>query len=250
MKLSGNTILITGGTSGIGLALAEELASRGNEIIVSGRRENLLKEISAANDRIEGRRLDIADHADIRRFADLLVKERPALNFVVHNAGIMKDEDLLAEDTSEIAEETVTTNLLGPLRLNAALLPHLRSVGDATIAVTTSGLAFVPKTTAPTYAATKAALHSWVQSLRFQLRDTRVAVLEIVPPYVATELQGERFKENPRAMPLRDYIQETVALLEQNPTPRELLVERVQRLRFAERDQRFTTIFDEVNGAG
>ena len=149
----------------------------------------------------------------------------------------MKDEDLLAEGTSEVAEETVTTNLLGPLRLNAALLPHLRSVSDATIAVTTSGLAFVPKAAAATYAATKAALHSWVQSLRFQLRNTQVAVLEITPPYVATELQGKHFKENPRAMPLNDYIQEIVALLEQESTPKELLVERVHRLRFAERDQ-------------
>ena len=161
---------------------------------------------------------------------------------VIHNAGIMKNEALLESDTSTIAEETVTTNLLGTMRLNAALLGHLQEVQDAVIAVVTSGLAFVPRVSAPAYAATKAALHSWVQSLRFQTRQSGIKVLEIIPPYVATELQGAHQKTDPQAMPLENYIQETMNILQQTPTPTEVLVERVQALRFAERNARFAEI--------
>lgn len=210
MNLSGNTILITGGTSGIGLELAKAFRAKGNEVIVSGRRENLLREIESNHTGIVGRRLDVADQPDIRWFAKALIAERPPLNVVVHNARMMKDEALLESDTATVAEQTITTNLLGTMRLNAALLGHLQGVPNAVVAVVTSGLAFVPRITAPAYAATKAALHSWTQSLRFQTRQIGIEVLEIIPPYVATELQGAHQKTDPQAMPLEDYIQETM----------------------------------------
>ena len=247
MKLSGNTILITGGTSGIGLELAKAFRARGNDIIVSGRREHLLKEIESKHPGIVGRRLDIADPADIERFANVLLAERPQLNVVIHNAGMMKDEALLESGTSTVAEETINTNLLGTMRLNAALLRHLGEVPHPVIAVVTSGLAFVPRVTAPAYAATKAGLHSWTQSLRFQTRQKGIEVLEIIPPYVATELQGAHQKTDPHAMPLEEYIQETMDILQQTPTPTEVLVKRVQALRFAEREGQFTDIFEAMN---
>jgi uncharacterized oxidoreductase len=250
MNLSGNTILITGGTSGIGLALAKALQKRGNEIIISGRREHLLQHIASTNDGIEGRRLDISDASDIHRFATSLIADRSGLNVVIHNAGMMKDENLLDAHSGAIADETVITNLLGPMRLNAALLPHLRLASHAVIAIVTSGLAFVPRTTSPAYAATKAALHSWVQSLRMQTKSAGIEVIELIPPYVATELQGGKQKADPRAMPLDHYVEETMSILEQNPTPTEVLVQRVQALRFAERDGRFNEIFEEMNAAG
>ena len=247
MKISGNTILITGGTSGIGLELAKAFRAKGNDIIVSGRRGHLLQEIESKHPGIVGRRLDIADPADIQRFAGALIAERPRLNVVVHNAGMMKDEVLLEGDTGTVAEETINTNLLGTMRLNAALLGHLGEVHNAVIAVVTSGLAFVPRITAPAYAATKAGLHSWTQSLRFQARQKGIEVLEIIPPYVATELQGAHQKTDPQAMPLEDYIRETIDILQQTPTPTEVLVKRVQALRFAERDGQFADIFEAMN---
>ena len=247
MTLSGNTILITGGTSGVGLELAKAFRAKGNDVIVSGRREHLLQEIQSKYPGIVGRRLDVTDSSDIQQFAKALLAERPQLNVVIHNAGIMKNEVLLESNNSTVAEETIATNLLGTIRLNAALLGHLQVVPNAVIAVVTSGLAFVPRTTAPAYAATKAALHSWTQSLRFQTREAGIEVLEIIPPLVATELQGAHQKTDPQAMPLEDHIEETMNLLQQKPTPTEILVERVQALRFAERNGRFTDIFEAMN---
>ena len=247
MKLSGNTILITGGTSGIGLELAKAFRARGNDIIVSGRREHLLTEIESNHPGITGRRLDIADPADIQRFSRALIAERPQLNVVIHNAGMMKGEALLESDTSTVAEETINTNLLGTMRLNAALLRHLGEVPNAVVAVVTSGLAFVPRVTAPAYAASKAGLHSWTQSLRFQTKGRGMEVLEIIPPYVATELQGTHQKTDPQAMPLEEYIQETMDILQQTPTPAEVLVKRVQALRFAERNGQYADIFQAMN---
>lgn len=160
----------------------------------------------------------------------------------------MKDETLLEANSAAVAEQMIATNLLGTMRLNAALLSHLQRATNPTIAVVTSGLAFVPRTTAPAYAATKAALHSWTQSLRHQVRQAGIEVLEIVPPYVATELQGAHQKTDPLAMPLEAYIQETIDLLARTPASPEILVERVHALRFAERDGRFTEIFEAMNG--
>lgn len=248
MNITGNTILITGGGSGIGRGLAEALHAHGNRIIITGRREAALAEVTAANPGMALAPLDIADPAAIRAFAARVVKDHPALNVVINNAGIMQAEDLKAEVFDlDTVEATITTNLLGPIRLTAALLGHLRLQPAATVMTVSSGLAFVPLTATPTYSATKAAIHSWSQSLRRQLVDTPVEVLELAPPAVATDLMPGH-AENPNSMPLADYIAEVVGLIERRDTPRgEILVERVKPLRFAEtRD--YGAVFAMLNG--
>jgi uncharacterized oxidoreductase len=191
--------------------------------------------------------LDQGDPADISRFATELTNRYPELNVVVNNAGIQRVEDLATGDVSA-AEATVATNLLGPIRLTAALLPSLLNKPRAAIVNVTSGLAFMPSALTPTYCATKAALHSHTQSLRFQLRETSVQVIEIIPPQVQTALQGERGFD-PKAMPLDEYITETMNLLQTQPQAEEILVERVKRFRFAERDGIYHDIYPAFNQA-
>ncbi|MES2988574.1 MAG: SDR family oxidoreductase [Pseudomonadota bacterium] len=245
MEMTNNTILITGGGSGIGRALAEALQARGNKVIIAGRRADALAEVAAANPGMATATLDVSDAADIARFAKEVIAAHPALNVVIHNAGIMIVEGLVTDTDPDIAEATVATNLLGPLRLNAALLPHLLAQSKATVATVSSGLAFVPLAATPTYSATKAAIHSWSQSLRHQLKDTNVEVIEIAPPGVATDLMPGH-AENPQSMPLAEYIAETMAQLEAQAP--ENLVERVKFLRFAEARGDYEQVFAALNG--
>ncbi|MFO1447843.1 MAG: SDR family oxidoreductase [Opitutaceae bacterium] len=234
MKTSGNTILITGGGSGIGRALAEAFLARDNRVIIAGRRPAVLDEAVRANPGMTGLPLNIEDPAAIRSFAAQLISQFPSLNVIVHNAGIMRRENLHHAPTALIdAESQVATNLLGPIRLTAALLPHLLQQPDAAILTVTSGLAFVPLAQFPTYCATKAALHSYTESLRIQLHETKVEVIELAPPYVQTELTGTHQASDPHAMPLKEYISESMHLLTSSPTPKEILVDRVKPLRFA-----------------
>jgi uncharacterized oxidoreductase len=248
MNMTGNTILITGGGSGIGRGLAEALQARGNQVIIAGRRKAALEETAAANPGMKFLTLDIEDPAAIKTFANKVAAEFPSLNVLVNNAGIMRVENLLEqqEELSD-AESIVTTNLLGPIRLMAALLPLLRKQPRSTIINVSSGLAFVPLALTPTYSATKAALHSYTCSLRYQLKDTTTEVLEIIPPYVQTDLLGGA--EDPRAMPLKDFIEQTVEILSTQPTPAENCVERVQGLRFAEASGGFDAVFKGLNDA-
>lgn len=234
MELSGNTILITGGGSGIGRGLAEAFHRLGNKVIVAGRRRSAVDEVVAANPGMEAATADVQDGAAIAGFAAEIARRFPALNVLINNAGIMRNEDLTSDaiDVSA-AEATIATNLLAPIRLTAALLPHLKKQQHAAVLNVTSGLAFVPMAITPTYCATKAAVHSWTESLRFQLRNTSVEVKEIVPPYVQTELQGERQANDPMAMPLKDFIAETMAILKSDPHAAELCVDRVRPLRNA-----------------
>ncbi|WEK57933.1 MAG: SDR family NAD(P)-dependent oxidoreductase [Candidatus Brevundimonas phytovorans] len=249
MKITGNTILITGGGSGIGRALAESPHARGNRVIITGRREAPLKAVSDANPGMAWATLDMEDAAAIRAFAAQVVRDHPDLNGVINNAGIMQTEDLTAEPFSlETAETTIATNLLGPIRLTMALLPHLRARPASTVITVTSGLAFIPLVATPTYNATKAAIHSWTQSLRTQLADTSVEVLELAPPAVATDLMPGH-AENPASMPLAAYTAEVVDLIERGETPRgEILVERVKPLRRAEIDGNYEQIYAALNG--
>jgi uncharacterized oxidoreductase len=247
MHNTGNTILITGGGSGIGRGLAEALQAQGNQVIIAGRRKAALEETAAANPGMKFLTLDIEDPAAIHAFAVRVASEFPALNVLINNAGIMRAENLLAQQDLADAESIITTNLLGPIRLTAALLPLLRKQPHSTIINVSSGLAFVPLALTPTYSATKAAVHSYTCSLRYQLQDTTTEVLEIIPPYVQTDLMNGA--EDPRAMPLRDYIAETIELLNTQPTPAEICVKNVHGLRFAAENGKFDATFKGLNDA-
>ncbi len=246
MQLSGNTILMTGGGSGIGRALAEAFLAEGNKVIIAGRRRALLDEVTAANPGMTSAVVDIADSGAIVRFAEEIKRDYPALNVVIHNAGIMKTE-VLRHGALDDAEATVAINLLGPIRLTAALLPVLLEQPHAAIMTVSSGLAFVPLAMNPTYCATKAAIHSYTQSLRYQLKDTSVQVLELVPPYVQTELTGSRQASDPAAMPLNDFIAETMSILKASPDATELCVERAKPQRGAEASGAFDLFFKRMN---
>ncbi len=246
MQMKGNTILITGGGSGIGRGLAEAFHAEGNHVIIAGRRTQVLDEVVAANPGMSAEVLDMESADAIKSFAADLIAKYPALNAVLHNAGIMKNEDVKQGKTDD-AEATIATNLLGPIRLNSALLPHLLAQPSATVMTVSSGLAYLPLAMTPTYCATKAAVHSYTQSLRYQLQGTNVQVIEIVPPYVQTELMGDRQKNDPMAMPLADYIGETTAILRDNPDVTEVLVERVKPLRFAAESGGYDAFFKKFN---
>lgn len=246
MQITGNTILVTGGTSGIGRALAEALHAKGNTVIISGRRKNLLDEVTARNQGMIGIAADLTDSAAIDAFANEIKSKYPKLNVLINNAGIAGLEDYTAHsiDLSH-SYQTVQTNITSVLQLSAALLPTLRAQPHATLMVTTSGLAFVPYPPGPVYGATKAFMHSWLDALRVQLRNTSVEVLELAPPYVQTELGGPKQAQDPRAMPLDDFTKEVVQLLEANQFEKgEILVESVKPLRTAERDGKYQQFLD------
>ena len=241
MQLTDNTILITGGGSGIGRGLAEAFHQLGNTVIIAGRGRDKLDETVAANSGMTAMTLDVGSPYDIRRFAKEITQSLPKLNAVINNAGIMKNEDVTS-GVVDTAESEVAINLLGPIRLTAALLPHLLKQPRAAVLTVTSGLAYVPLFITPTYSATKAAIHSYTLSLREQLKETPVEVIELIPPYVQTHLQGEQQASDPNAMALDEYIAETMDLLKNQPDAGEIVVGRVERQRrAAERGQ-----FDQV----
>lgn len=211
MKLTGNTILITGGGSGIGRGLAEALNKLGNQVIVSGRRRHLLDEVVDANPGVAAVVLDMTDPASIERTAKSLIEQYPNLNVVINNAGIMVPDAAGDKLDDLVTSSTIATNLLGPIRLTSALIEHLKSKDHAVVAYTTSTLAFVPLALTSVYSATKAALHSYAMSQRFMLRNTSVRVLEIAPPWVRTDLLNSRDAE--QAMPLDEFIAETMVVL-------------------------------------
>jgi uncharacterized oxidoreductase len=234
MKMTGNTMLITGGGSGIGRALAEQFHKLGNQVIIAGRRKDALDSVTAANPGMKSAVLDVQDTAKLRNFKEEIAGRYPSLNVLINNAGVMKPENL-QEPSADMADAdaTVAINLLAPIHLTAALLPLLKKQDHATIMTVSSGLAFVPLAMTPTYCATKAAIHSYTQSLRYQLRETKVEVLELVPPYVATELMGARQAQDPHAMPLGEFITEVMDILRTQPEATEICVKRVYPLRYA-----------------
>ncbi|MES2912896.1 MAG: SDR family oxidoreductase [Pseudomonadota bacterium] len=249
MNLTGNTILITGSTSGIGRALAEEFHALGNQVIISGRRQALIDEITLANPGMCGLQVDVDDPLAVKAFAARVRDEFPKLNVLINNAGIFKVEDLNNDSTDmSIAYATLQTNIVSVLQLTAELLPLLKAQPKSALMATSSGLAFVPRAAYPSYCGSKAFIHAWLQSLRFQLRNTSVEVLELAPPYVQTELGGPEQATDPRAMPLADYISEVMELLgNPNPPRGEILVKRVEGMRWAEKNGTHEKTFVALN---
>lgn len=240
MKPSGNTILFTGGGSGIGRELARELAQRGNTVIVAGRRLAALEDTCAGHPSIHAHVLDVSDaDAVARGTADLLARY-PAINVLVNNAGIMDYEDVTKARDLSLAASIIETNLLAPIRLTDALIEHLAAQPDAAIVNTTSGLAFVPLPKAPTYSATKAALHSYSVSLRAML-EGKVRVIELIPPAVQTELTpGQSSREG--YLPLATYIEQVMAQFGESGFPDEVLVPNAKVLRDAEKNGQFDQV--------
>ncbi|MFF3371913.1 SDR family oxidoreductase [Streptomyces sp. NPDC002680] len=234
MKMTGNTILITGGTSGIGRGLAVRLHEEGNKVIVAGRRKELLDEIVAEHPGIDGLVLDVADPDSIAQARETVAATYPELNVLVNNAGIMLRENILDPADLQIAEDHITVNLLGSIRVTYAFLPLLVGKDGAAILNVTSALAFVPLPITPTYNATKAALRSFSESLRVQLdgAGAGVQVIESAPPGVRTTLLGQQ--DSPNAMPLDEFLDETLGLLREQPDAKELVVERAKFVRYAE----------------
>ena len=237
MQTSGNTILITGGGSGIGRELAHKWHDLGNTVIVAGRTRASLDETAAGHANIHTMIVDVGDAEDIARFAKKVVEVHPAINVLVNNAGIMRFEDITEERELGDAEATIATNLLGPIRLIDGLIEHLKAQENAAIINVTSGLAFVPMPRTATYSATKAAMHSYTVSLRAKL-EGKIEVIELAPPAVQTELTpGQSTREG--YMPLDEFIEETMLGFTAEETPQEVLTQNVLFLRNAEAEGRF-----------
>lgn len=246
MKITGRTVLITGSTSGIGLGLAERLHAAGNRVAIAGRRRELLEEITARHEGMASVVLDVADPASILAARDTLAVSHPGLDVVITMAGIMHPEDLRDPAHQATAEATITTNLLGTIRTVDAFLPALLASDEATLMTVSSGLAFVPLPLTPTYSATKAAVHSYTQSLRAQLAGSPVEVIELVPPKVQTPLMNQEHDAD--AMPLEDFLDEVMGILQARPEDEEILVQDVHGLRFAERDGRHDEMLALLSG--
>lgn len=191
MKITENTILITGGATGIGLALAEAFLREGNQVIICGRREKKLQEAKSKFPSLQVRICDISKNSERETLFQWATNTFPSLNLLINNAGIQKEVDL-RKGTVDLSgnenEDEIDINLKAPIHLCAMFIPHLMKQKEATIVNITSGLAFTPLAVVPIYCATKAALHSFSQSLRHQLRNTSIKVFEVVPPMVDTEL--------------------------------------------------------------
>ena len=232
MDISGNTIFIPGGTSGIGLALALRLQQAGNTVIIGGRRTDVLERL-AAEYGFGTMSIDISDPASVLSARDAVLAAHPDLNVLIAMAGIMVAEDVTKADFLENAERIVDTNVLGPVRLIAAFSEHLQAQPDATIMTVSSGLAHTPLRLTPSYNASKAFIHQFTESIRLQFAGTSVQVIELVPPAVRTELMPGQSQVE-AYLPLDDYIDETMSLLAGQPDATEILVERVKPLRFSE----------------
>jgi uncharacterized oxidoreductase len=227
MNLTGNTILITGGTSGLGRGWAEAFHKLGNEVIISGRRKGHLDQITKANPGMRSVELDVENPASISAVCKKLIVDFPKLNAVINNAGIMQLDDTSTVMDDAQATSIITTNLLGPIRVTSALIEHLKKQPAAYVLTVSSGLGFTPMSPTAVYCATKAAIHSYSMTTRYKLKDTKVKVIEIVPPWVQTDLMNSN--NNPNAMPLADFIAESMKLLGTDAD--EILVERVKPLR-------------------
>ncbi|MFF4768752.1 SDR family oxidoreductase [Streptomyces sp. NPDC001255] len=234
MKFTNRTILIVGGTSGIGLGLAHRFAKDGNTVIVGGRNPE-------TRDGLETVRIDVTDPASILRARDEVIAAHADLDVVVTMSGVLLTEDLRDPAHITDAENMVATNLLGTIRVIDAFTPHLINRGAGTIITVSSGIAFLPFPLMATYGATKAAVHSYTESLRAHLKGTGVEVAELVPPAVATPAMA---KLNPAAVPVEEYLDEVMELLAVEPRPQEIVVKAALPLRWAERDGTYAELLE------
>jgi uncharacterized oxidoreductase len=231
VDLSNRTVLIVGGTSGIGRELARRFAAAGSTVAVGGRDPQALSDL--AGEGFGTFAVDVTDGASVAAARDAVLARFPEVDTVVTMSGVMLLEDLRDPAHFEATATTIDTNLLGTIRVVDAFTPHLISRGGGTFVTVTSGIAFLPFPPMPGYAASKAAVHAYSEALRAQLDGTGVGVVELVPPAVATAGQD---KVNPHALPLDDFATEVMNLLAQEPTPDEILVSGVLGHRWAERD--------------
>jgi len=232
MKITNRTVLIVGGTSGIGRGLAQRFIDAGSVVIVGGRDPQ-------PQDGLETVQIDVTDPDSILRARDEVLQAHPNLDVVVTMSGVMLVEDLRDPAHFAATETTIATNLLGTIRVIDAFTPHLLGHGSGTILTVTSGIAYLPFPLMPSYGASKAGVHAYTESLRAQLAGTGIEVAELVPPAVATAGQE---KVNPAALPLAAYLDEVMELLAEQPTSHEILVQGVLMHRWAERDGTYTEL--------
>lgn len=217
MNVTGNTILITGGGSGIGLAFAERFLKRGNEVIVVGRREEKLREAKEKFPQLHIKACDLAIESERKMLVDWVTEEFPNLNVLVNNAGIQQRVNLLKElNDWEYYRKELSINVDGPIHLTMLLTPFFMKQKQVAIMNITSGLAVMPGVWVPVYSATKAAMHSFTISLRHQLAETNVEVIEILPPAVNTDLGGAGL--HTFGAPLTDFADTIFDSLEQGET--------------------------------
>jgi uncharacterized oxidoreductase len=224
MDISNRTVLIVGGTSGIGLGLAHRFLDAGSTVVVGGRNTDKV-------DGLETVQIDVTDPESIFRARDEVLTNHPDLDVIVTMSGVMIVEDLRDPAHISQVETIIQVNVLGTIRVIDAFTPHLIDQGKGDIVTVTSGIAFLPFPLMPTYGASKAGVHAYTESLRAQLAGTGVQVTELIPPAVATAGQDNL---NPAALPLGDFLDEVISLMAQNPTPNEIVVKAAERLRWAE----------------
>jgi uncharacterized oxidoreductase len=245
MNITGNTIFIPGGTSGIGLALAVRLHAADNTVIIGGRRTDELQRLAAEHG-FATVTLDTTDARSVSAARDQVLADYPDLNILVAMAGISIPENVPSGGFLADAERMVATNVLGPLRLVAAFVQHLQSRPHATVMTVSSGLAFTPLAYTPTYNGTKAFIHQYSESIRLQLAGTSVKVVELVPPGVQTELMPGQ-SQIEQFLSVDDFADQVLVLLEQDPDATEILVEAVKFLRFSEAENRYAQTVAAVN---
>lgn len=233
MEISNRTVLIVGGTAGIGRGLAQRFAAAGGTVIVGGR--------SPEPDGFETVRIDVTDPDSITRARDHVLETHPDLDVVVTMSGVMLTEDLRDPTHIAAAKTTIDTNLLGTIRVLDAFTPHLMARGSGTFLTVSSGIAFLPFPLMPTYGASKAGVHAYTESLRAQFAGTGIGVVELVPPAAAAAGQE---KVNPAALPLEAHLDEVMELLAAEPTAHEILVQGVVGHRWAERDGTYAELLD------
>jgi len=226
VDIAHRTVLVVGGTSGIGRGLARRFADAGSTVVVGGREP-------IPQDGMDTVAIDVTDPASVSRARDEVLAAHPDLDVVVTMSGVMLPEDLRDPGHITAAESTIAVNLLGTIRVVDAFTPHLVGRGSGDLVTVTSGIAFLPFPLMPTYGASKAGVHAYTEALRAQLAGTGVGVTELVPPAIATAGQEQ---VNPAALPLADYLDEVVELITAEPTPHEVVVRAAQVHRWAERD--------------